>query len=109
MRFSKIRRVVPMRKFLVCACSLVAAASLHGQIVNGNFETGSLPPWTTTGTDTVTGTFNGQAPAEGSFQAVISTPPGAGTVTQSSLEGFLELNGGTLDFMDACTSPRGGG
>ncbi len=75
----------------------VCAAAVHGApLQNGGFESGVFSPWTTIGTDVVTGTFNTVAPVEGSFQAVINTPSG-GTAAQSSLETFLGLAQGTLN------------
>jgi hypothetical protein len=84
---------------LSLAFSFFVLGFVSGQIVNGGFETGSFPPWTTTGTAAVSGSALPAPPAEGNFQAVISTPPGAGTVSQSTMETFLELNAGTLNSL----------
>ena len=95
------------RKILLlwCALSFFSVVSLNAQIINGGFESGDFSPgWTATtgapGGFAVTGTFGGQAPAEGSFQAVLSSPIKSGTVAQLSLENFLSLNPGTLNSLN---------
>jgi hypothetical protein len=98
-----------MKYFLaLLASSLLMIASLDAQITNGGFETGSFPPWTTTGNDQVTGTYSGQAPEEGNFQAAITTTSG-GTVTQASLETFLGLNAGSLNSLNPPNQSVDGG
>ena len=67
------------RALLGLSLASVICASAGAQVVNGGFETGAFPPWLTTGNDSVTGTYSGQAPEEGSFQAAITTTSG-GTV-----------------------------
>ena len=49
------------------------------------------------------------APAEGNFQALIQTPPMAGTVSQSTLETFLGLNSGSLNSLQSGGGPNYGG
>src|ERR1700694_3815082 len=86
----------------------MTVALADGQVFsNGGFESGAFPPWSTAGATSVQGTFSGQAPAEGSFQAVISTPH-IGTVTQSSLERFLGLTSGALNSLNQGTGLHGG-
>src|ERR1043166_5196837 len=98
-----------MTRFVAIIFGLACVVSGHAQaqLANGGFETGTFPPWTTTGTDSVTGTFSGQAPIEGNFQAHISCPQG-GTVTEGSLETFLGLNSGTLAPLRRGGPPGGG-
>ncbi|HXM74101.1 MAG TPA: PEP-CTERM sorting domain-containing protein [Chthoniobacterales bacterium] len=95
--------------FLLSLASFVMTVALaDGQVFsNGGFESGAFPPWSTAGATSVQGTFSGQAPAEGSFQAVISTPH-IGTVTQSSLETFLGLTSGALNSLNQGTGLHGG-
>jgi len=82
---------------LACsALSLLLVATIQAQVTNGGFETGNLTGWTSTGTAAVQGTFNSQAPNQGSFQAVIRTPQG-GTTLKAPLESFLGLASGSLD------------
>ena len=96
--------------FLLSLASFVMTAALaDGQVFsNGGFESGAFPPWSTIGVTNVQGTFNGQAPAEGSFQAVLSAPFKSGTVSQSALETFLGLSSGTLNSINGGTAFNGG-
>jgi len=94
---------------LALAMSIFGIAFSDAQTFsNGGFENGSFPPWTTTGAAAVSGTFSGQPPAEGSFQAVLSAPFQSGTVSQSSLETFLQLNSGTLNPLNGSSTFHGG-
>ena len=99
------------RKILLVSSvlSISFVALVNAQIQNGGFETGDFTGWTTAGaTAVVNGTFDFQAPAEGSFQAVMSAPFQSGTVSQSALETFLELNQNTLDTLNGSATFRGG-
>lgn len=97
-----VKIIALSRKYLVvCALSFLIIATAHGQILNGGFESGALSPWTAVGTATIQGSFSGQAPFEGSFQAALTTPPIPGTVFTSSLESFLELSSGTLATLNS--------
>ena len=108
-----MRAVISMgasgKVFLLSFASFVVTAALaSAQTFSiGGFESGAFPPWTTTGITSVQGTFSGQAPAEGSFQAVISTPH-TGTVDQSSLETFLGLTSGALNSLNQGPAAHGG-
>ncbi len=86
---------------IVCAFSTGAYATPPA---NPGFETGTLPPWTGVGVTSVGGTFGTEAPEEGNFQAVIQTTDNL-TVSQTSLEGFLGLQAGSLTGFNS--SPGG--
>jgi hypothetical protein len=102
-RSDRFLSVLAMLAPIALFCGTASAAPLQ----NGGFETGTFTPWTTTGTATVTGTSNGVAPAEGSFQAVLNTPSG-GTVFQGSMETFLGLAGGSLSTYNSGGGSGGG-
>ena len=55
----------------------------------------------------VQGTFGTQAPADGSFQAVLSAPLNGGTITQANLESFLGLTSGALNSLNSNTRHGG--
>ncbi|MCC6353031.1 MAG: hypothetical protein IT577_04040 [Verrucomicrobiae bacterium] len=91
--------------FLLQGISHLAMASTP--ITNGGFETGALAPWRSTGVVSVaTGSVSNIAPAEGSFQAVISGFPG--TVSQAALETFLGLAPGALNSINTIGGPADG-
>jgi hypothetical protein len=95
---------------IVCfAFCFFAGAFARAQVTNGGFESGDLTGWTFVGTATASGTSSGQPPLEGNFQAVISTPAGAGTVSRTNLETFLELTSGTLLPLNGGPQDFGGG
>jgi Ca2+-binding RTX toxin-like protein len=64
-------------------------------ITNGDFEVGNFNGWESKGTTSiVTGEF-GSGPTEGTYQALLST--GGTTESDTELESFLGLTGGSLD------------
>lgn len=77
--------------FLSC---LFIAPSFAATIVNGDFETGNLSAWSTTGNATVQDQSFGTLPASGSFQALLSND--GSTQSASSLESFLGLTSGSI-------------
>jgi len=100
-----------MRPFLGCCCAMVVPLWANPvaamPITNGGFETGALGPWTATGVVSVAaGSVSNIAPAEGSFQAVISGFPG--TVSQAAMETFLGLAPGALNSINTIGGPPEG-
>ena len=81
MRFGVLTGVVFLAAALGTSCP--ASANL---IVNGGFETGNFSGWTQTGNtlnDGVTGTFQGVAPASGSYQAYFGAVNSQGGIEQT--------------------------
>ncbi len=67
------------------------------EIDNGSFETADFSNWETTGVTSIeTGDF-GSDPAQGIYQALLSSDIGA--VSDAELESFLNLTSGTLDSL----------
>ena len=73
--------------------------------INVNFESGALSPWTGVGATGVTGTFAGQSPFSGSFQALTST--GGSSVPAATLEATLGLLGTQLSLVGNGTAIEG--
>lgn len=100
-----------LRHFLGFCCAAVAALGANHAgampITNGGFETGAIGPWRSTGVVSVaSGSVSNIAPAEGSFQAVISGFPG--TVSQAAMETFLGLAPGALNSINTVGGPPEG-
>jgi hypothetical protein len=82
-----------------------AASGASAAVVNAGFETGDFTGYTRAGDGIVGGTLGGIAPAQGSFQAELTTESVAGdgknlsgtdSVSAATLESFLGLSSGTL-------------
>jgi hypothetical protein len=76
-------------------------------ILNGGFETGLFPPWSTIGDTSAIVTLGTIAPVEGAFQALITN--GLGSVSQGSLETFFGLTAGALDALGSGDATQGSG
>ncbi|NJL81003.1 MAG: calcium-binding protein [Richelia sp. SM2_1_7] len=62
---------------------------------NGGFETGDFTAWGTIGDASIQSAEFGAIPTQGDFQALLTT--GFGSVSDNTLESFLELNSGDID------------
>ncbi|MEM8948991.1 MAG: PEP-CTERM sorting domain-containing protein [Pseudomonadota bacterium] len=87
-----------MRKCFLGAIAGLAMAGAGGSaqavVINQGFETGDFTGWTTIGAASVVDASFGSGPAEGTFQALLST--GDGAVDVATLEAFLGVTAGTL-------------
>ncbi len=62
-----LKRMITM----IIACTLSIAACAHSAVVNGDFETGTLSGWATSGASHADAGSTGAFPSEGKFQAYI--------------------------------------
>ena len=71
----------------------------NGGLENGGFETGTFSSWQTIGDTSIQTAEFGIEPSQGDFQALIvnGASVAGGSVIDSDLEAFLELNPGILD------------
>ena len=93
-RIKKLRTAVVAASFAVCVAS-GADASL---ILNGGFETGDFTGWSTIGVTSIETAGFGTAPAEGTFQALMTTNDSF-AVSDATIEDFLGLTAGSLDTL----------
>ncbi len=85
-------------------CLLIGISNAHA-ISNGGFEVGTFGSWDTIGVTSIETAALGTGPTEGTYQGLLSND--FGSATQSSLESFLGLSGGTLDSLVTTPSPAG--
>jgi len=90
------------------ALSLGISQTSQAALVNGGFETGDFTGWTTIGNASIQDATYGVTPAEGTFQALITTGDsslsnGAGgtAVSAAALDTFLGLAANTLEATGA--------
>jgi len=91
--------------WLLALVVTLQAAAASAQLVNGDFETGSLGGWTVLGRVTVQTSSIGSGPPQGTFQALATTSPGSAFV--GPLETFLGLAPGSLDGLGNGTVTEG--
>jgi hypothetical protein len=85
---------------------LACAPALAAPLANGNFGSGTLPPWSATGNASVENLLAGPAPSGNAFQAFIGNTGvglyalGSGTaVSVAALDSALGLSAGALDSL----------
>ena len=90
------------RLIAICIITLTLAAlsNIASAITNGGFETGNFTGWSTIGVTSIETAAYGTGPTEGSYQALV-TDNNEGSVSDSTIETFLELAAGTLDGLIA--------
>lgn len=89
-------------KLTASAVSLIGIANLFGAssaqaLTNGSFETGDFTDWETIGNTSIETSAFGSGPTDGNFEAFLSTDDP--TVSDSTLENFLDLAPGSLDSL----------
>lgn len=77
----------------------VESIQLDNRLENGDFEEGTFSSWQTIGDTSVETADFGIDPSQGTFQALLTTgaSDSGGSVFDSDLENFLELESGILD------------
>src|SRR6266498_4169029 len=64
-----------MKNLLIVLAFLLAPSFAHAVLLNGNFETGSLSPWSTIGDVSVVDSSFGSDPPQGHLQVLITNAP----------------------------------
>lgn len=97
------------RHFTSAVVGVIAALGSIGTaqavVINSGFETGDLSGWSFIGDVTVVDSSFGSGPSEGNFQALLSTGDGSADLT--SLEAFLGLAPGILEFVSGADITQG--
>ncbi len=102
-----VKRSMSAGVFSLVVSTVCVSSPSSAQVINGSFETGAFPSFSTIGDTSIQTSAFGSGPTAGNFQALITNNGNLTSVPASELETFLGLAPGNLNSLGNGTTIEG--